>query len=265
MVEALRYLERIGLPAFPAATPDGLARLHRAHRLNIPFENLAIRQGHGISLDLAAIFDKLVTRHRGGYCFEQNALFGWALTQAGFEWRPLLSRVWTGHCAGDPIPARTHTLLLVTIDDTQWIADAGFGRGYAPPMPLIDGAMVTGEDGAVHRLIAHPDYQWMLERLGSAGFAAEYSFTLDAVAPLDLEMSNHWTASWPQSRHVVNCIASIVEDNGLASIFNREFSRQTLGVRSAHEISGPEEMQSLLSSDFGIALTLAEVQSLGLF
>jgi N-hydroxyarylamine O-acetyltransferase len=264
-VEALRYLERIGLPAFPDVTPDGLARLHRAHRLTIPFENLAIRQGHGISLDPQAIFDKLITRRRGGYCFEQNALFGWALGKAGFDWRPLLSRVWTGHKAGDAIPARTHTMLLVTIDGARWIADAGFGRGYAPPMPLLDGATITGEDGAVHRLIADADYGWMLERQSRNGFAPEYSFTLDAVAPLDLEMSNHWTASWPQSRHVVNAIASIVEAKGLASTFNREFSRQTMGVRTAHEISGPQELQALLSSVFGIGLTLEEVTALGLF
>jgi N-hydroxyarylamine O-acetyltransferase len=264
-MEALRYLERIGLPTFPDVTPDGLARLHRAHRLAIPFENLVIRQGLSISLDPPAIFDKLITRRRGGYCFEQNALFGWALCKAQFDWRPLLSRIWTGHCTGDPVPARTHTLLLVTIDGALWIADAGFGRGYAPPMPLVNGAMVTGEDGAVHRLVKDAAYGWMLERQGSSGFAPEYSFTLDAAQPLDLEMSNHWTASWPQSRHVVNAIASIVETNGLASIFNREFSRQTMGVRTAREISGPEELHDLLNSVFGIALTLAEVRALGLF
>jgi N-hydroxyarylamine O-acetyltransferase len=119
------YLERITLKTAPTADIDGLAQIQRAHRLTIPFENLDVKLGRGISLDPVHVFDKLVTRRRGGYCFEQNSLFLRALHAIGFEARPLLARVWM--MAPDGVPPRTHTLNLVRIDGKDWIADAGFG------------------------------------------------------------------------------------------------------------------------------------------
>ena len=92
------YLARIALPAPPAPDAEGLAAVQRAHRLVIPFENLDIPLGRGISLDPDAVFDKLVTRGRGGYCFEQNQLFLRALHAMGFTARPLLARART--CRG---------------------------------------------------------------------------------------------------------------------------------------------------------------------
>ncbi len=257
------YLARIGLNERPEVSATGLAALQRAHRLSIPFENLDIRLGHGISLDPDTVFDKLVTRRRGGYCFEQNILFGRVISELGFDARPLLSRVWVG--AGETVPPRTHTLSLVMLDGDPWIADAGFGRGYAPPMRLDDGRLVKGEDGLTHRLVDDAHYGWMLERQTVDGFDPEYSFTLDQAQPLDLEMSNHWTASWPESRHVQNAIASIVLPHGMASIFNRTYSRQSKGERVESEITGPRMMQMRLSLIFGIDLALAEVEALGLF
>ena len=69
------YLARLGLTTAPATTPDGLADLHAAHMMAVPFENFDIHLGRGISLDPEAVYDKVVARRRGGYCFELNGLF----------------------------------------------------------------------------------------------------------------------------------------------------------------------------------------------
>ncbi|WP_438452424.1 arylamine N-acetyltransferase, partial [Listeria monocytogenes] len=74
MFDLTAYLARIDLPETPVADVDGLAALQRAHRLAIPFENLDVKLGRGVAIDSASVFDKLVTRRRGGYCFEQNRL-----------------------------------------------------------------------------------------------------------------------------------------------------------------------------------------------
>jgi N-hydroxyarylamine O-acetyltransferase len=106
------YLERIRLPEPPAPDASGLARLQLAHRLAIPFENLDVRLGRGIRIDGDSVFAKLVTAKRGGYCFEQNQLFGDALAALGFHARPLLARVWLG---ASGVPPLTHALSLVTV------------------------------------------------------------------------------------------------------------------------------------------------------
>ena len=73
------YLARIGLRGPCEPTLETLVALHRAHMLSVPFENLDIHLGRPLVLDPAANFEKIVTRRRGGWCYEQNGLFGWVL------------------------------------------------------------------------------------------------------------------------------------------------------------------------------------------
>ena len=87
------YFARIGYQGSLAPTLETLRALHFAHVSTIPFENLDIVLGKTISLDLGHLQAKLVTAKRGGYCFEQNALFAAALESLGFEVVRLAARV----------------------------------------------------------------------------------------------------------------------------------------------------------------------------
>jgi len=267
------YLDRIGLKEPPAVSAEGLAQLQRAHRLAIPFENLDVILGRGIAIDSASVFAKLVTARRGGYCFEQNRLFGDALDALGFVARPLLARVWLG--LDGPPPGKTHTLSLVTIDGQDWIADAGFGGSYAPPMPLAEGETALAPDGAKFRLNRDPLHGWMLERDGDpattdgraqgAGWQAQFSFTLDPVFAADLVLSNHWTSTAPESRFRQLRIASIVLPHGFASLTDRAYRRRNGDKEATGEIDDPRVYRMRMSLLFGIDLTVEEVAELGLF
>jgi N-hydroxyarylamine O-acetyltransferase len=74
------YLARIGLDARP-----DLASIHRAQATSIPFEKLDPATGVAVSLDPDQLEAKLVTRRRGGYCFEQSLLLMAALESAGIR------------------------------------------------------------------------------------------------------------------------------------------------------------------------------------
>ena len=267
------YLARIGLAERPQPTAEGLALLQRAHRLSIPFENLDILLGRGIAIDSASVFAKLVTARRGGYCFEQNRLFGDALDALEFVSRPLLARVWLGTEA--PPPPRTHTLSLVTIDGQDWIADPGFGGSYAPPMPLADGETAQAPDGARFRLMRDPLHGWMLEREGDSattdgrgggsGWQPQFSFGLDHVFTSDLVLSNHWTSTAPESRFRQLRIASIVLPQGFASLTDRAYRRRNGDKEASAEIDDARVYRMRMSLLFGIDLTAEEVADLGLF
>lgn len=245
-----------------AADADGLVSIQRAHRLAIPFENLDIPLGRGISLEPERIFDKLVHRRRGGYCFEQNGLLLAALRALGFEARPLLARVWL---MADGTPPKTHMVNLVTLDDGEWIADAGFGGSYTPPMPLAEDE-IEGPDGTRHRLIRDDGFGWMLERsTGDGGWARQYSLTTEPVWPADIELSNHYTSTVPGGRFTSNAIASIVLPNGFASLTNRDYSRSSLNGDETAVITSAKMLQLRLSLMFGIDLTDEETRKLGLF
>lgn len=259
------YLARIATKAPPAADADGLAAVQRGHRLTIPFENLDVTLGRGISLDPAHVFDKLVHRRRGGYCFEQNSLFLRALHALGFEARPLLARVRL--MATEEMPPRTHTLNLVRIDGQDWIADAGFGGSYTPPIPLADGSTAIAPDGAAFRLSRDERHGWMLERQGEPGadWHPQYSFMLDEVSPADLEMSNHWTATRPDTRFTTLTIVSLCLPTGFAALTDRHYSRRAGDQAVEADIESAKAYRLRLNFVFGIALDEVEVNGLGLY
>ena len=259
------YLARIGLGLLPTADAEGLATVQRAHRLAIPFENLDVRLGRGINLDPAHVFDKLVHQRRGGYCFEQNQLFLRALTAIGFDARPLLARVWL---MATDVPPRTHTLNLIQIDGEPWIADAGFGGSYTPPMRLFEGSEVVAPDGAHFRLSLTDDHGWLLERRGAdegADWQAQYSLTLDNVAAIDLELSNHWASTRPNTIFTTHTMVSVCLPSGLASLTDRHYSRRNGDQHVEAEIESATAYRLRLNFVFGIVLDDVEVGGLGLF
>lgn len=273
------YLARIGLAAPPPVTPAGLGALLAAHRRNIAFENLDIPLGRGIRIDGDSVFDKLVTRRRGGYCFEQNRLLADMMRVIGFELRPLLARVRLG--PPDLVPVRSHVTLLVTLDGAPWIAEGGFGGSDLPALPLADGAMGTSPDGASHRLRRVGEAgalagEWLLERAGPHAttdgraqphedWQPQYSFDLAHVAPDDLEQCNHWTSTRPQTRFTTLSIASIVLDKGFASLVDRTLTIHRNGEKSVEEITDPAQYADTLRSLFRLDFSDAEAAALPLF
>ncbi|MBO9576300.1 MAG: arylamine N-acetyltransferase [Sphingobium sp.] len=273
------YLDRIGLDAAPALTLEGLATILAAHRRFIAFENLDVRLGRGIRIDSDSVFDKLVLKRRGGYCFEQNRLLADMLREIGFELRPLLARVRLG--APDIIPVRSHVTLLVALEGRLWIAEGGFGGSDLPALPLEDGAQAASPDGARHRLRKVGDAgalsgEWLLERAGPHSatdgraqphqdWQPQYSFDLAHVAPDDLEQCNHWTSTRPATRFTTLHIASIVLPDGFASMTDRALTLYRHGEKTERAIATPADYAATLRDVFRLEFSEIEAGALPLF
>lgn len=128
------YLARVDYRGAREPSLDVLRALQYAHTLAIPFEDLDVIRGMGVQLDLASVEDKLVRAQRGGYCFEQNALFEAVLRRLGFRVTPLAARVRWQIPAEVPTPL-THMVLRVEVGQVPYLADVGFG-GLTPTAPL---------------------------------------------------------------------------------------------------------------------------------
>ena len=100
------YLERIDYRGSQAPTAETLRALQEAHLLTVPFENLSIHSDERIILEDDAFFDKIVTRRRGGFCYELNGLFAALLRGLGFEVDMLSARV--ANAAGEFGPEFDH-------------------------------------------------------------------------------------------------------------------------------------------------------------
>lgn len=137
------YLDRIGCSVPVCCDLEALNRLIFAHQCHIPFEDLDIYLFHRqIPLDIPSLYDKIVTRRRGGYCFELNALFTRLLLDLGFRVRSVFCRM---HTDGALRPC-LHRALAVSFPDGLYFADVGYGG----PMPAFALKIVDGWEGSRH-------------------------------------------------------------------------------------------------------------------
>lgn len=244
------YLERVGVAGRAPATLATLATLHLAHAEAVPFENLDIQLGLPIRLDLPALEDKLVRRRRGGYCFEQSGLFAAALEALGFRVTRLLARVTMGR--PQPTP-RTHLVLLVDTEAGPQLADVGFGSGgMLEPMPL-EGGIERIQHGFRYRLDRLDD-RWQLSLEGLEGWQDLYSFTLDPVFSVDIEVANHYTSTHPASRFVTTLTAQRVTREVRYVLRDRDLEELRPTRHERRVITSRAELDAVLAGLFGIEL-----------
>jgi N-hydroxyarylamine O-acetyltransferase len=196
------YFARIDYNGPVNADLATLRALCAAHARAIPFENIEVQQGLEPSIEVDALVEKLVRQGRGGWCYEQNGLFGSVLAGIGFD----VMRIGGGgaHNAREVLPMGAHLTLLVQLD-RPWIADVGFGSWLSGPVPVEEGtwrqapftiSMTLGEGGL-----------WRLAAGTETRPASSYEFTLTAADEEQMTQVRRHLASAPQSIFVQNLLA----------------------------------------------------------
>jgi len=250
------YLSRIAYKGDLTPTAETLRRLHRAHAAAIPFENLDIVLGSGVSLETDAMQEKLLRHERGGYCFEHNLLFAALLERLGYRVRRLAARVQPGK----PGP-RTHMLLIVEADGTKWLADVGFGAALLEPVRFGDDA-VSHQGGWTYGLQRGEDGVWLLRSSTSDGWSDLYGFTLEPQRPIDYVVHNHYTATHPDSPFVGQVVAITTTPEVRNTLRGRELTiTRPDGFTESRDLA-ESEFASILQRMFGIVLEPNELARL---
>jgi N-hydroxyarylamine O-acetyltransferase len=242
------YRRRTGFDGPLVPTTETLFALHRTHAEHIPFENLDIPLGHGISLDLDDIQGKLLRQHRGGYCFEHNLLFAAVLERVGFTVRRLVARV-----QPDKPGPRTHMTLNVRVGDQAWLADVGFGAALLEPMPLVDDAIARQGDWT-NGVARRPDGTWRLRSLGADGWADLYSFTQEPQRPNDYEVYNHYVSTHPASPFVGQIVAIRITPQARYTLRGRLLTTAWANGQSEQRELRTSDVIGVLDDTFGITL-----------
>ncbi len=245
------YLRRIGLSAAPAVSLDGLNALVWAHQTHVPFEDLNTSWLRlPVSLEIPALYDKVVLRRRGGYCYELNALFTRLLLDLGFDARSVFCRVVRGR---DFLPPCAHRAVVVALAGKLYFCDVGFGG----PMPagalqIADGAGrdVRGEYFCIDRF---DDYWWTVSRDTSAGMReAVLQFNTFPQTPQEFIAANMKSALDPESLFVKHLLVNLRTEDGALSITDDAFTVRRGGETQARPIAGEADLRRLLRERFGI-------------
>lgn len=253
------YLDRIrygGAIALDAPEPSGelLRALHAAHMLAVPFENLSIHYGQPIVLDDAALYDKIVRRLRGGFCYELNGLFAWLLRRLGYTVTLLSARV--AEADGSFSPEFDHLTLRVSqLDGADWLADVGFGDSFRAPLRLEPDREQDGGDGHAYRLrLEDAGRDWLMEREGAAGWRPQYRFTLTPHGMADFVPRCQFQQTSPESHFTQKRLCSLALPDGRATLSDLRLITTRRGVREERDLASEDEYRAKLAALFGVTL-----------
>jgi N-hydroxyarylamine O-acetyltransferase len=246
------YLERIGYRGPVEPTPETLRRLHVAHLVAVPFENLSIHAGEAVVLEDGALFDKVVRRRRGGFCYELNGLFAALLRSLGFEVE-MLSAAVSGR-AGEFGPEFDHMALLVRLEE-RWLADVGFGDSFVEPL-LVDERGEQPQGGRVYRIGEDGDRLVLLRGGAGGAWAAQYRFGLTPHAYADYAgMCRHHQTS-PESHFTRGRVCTrLTEGGGRVTLSELRLITTDAGGRRERELSGEPEFADALREHFGVVMS----------
>jgi N-hydroxyarylamine O-acetyltransferase len=250
--ELQRYFARIAYDGPREPTLSVLHALTAAHAQHIPFENLDVQLGRGVALSSAAVFDKLVERRRGGYCFEQNGLFLEVLSALGFNVTPLSARVRLNR-PQDVVPARTHLCLKVLIDDAAWLTDVGVGAASLTAAIRLEPNLAQGTPHEARRTVRDGD-RWFHQIRYGEQWTDVYEFTGESMPPIDREVANWFTSTHPDSFFKKSLmVARAGEDGRRYTLSDREFTtRERDGRANVRVLGSQSALLEVLAEQFDL-------------
>lgn len=242
------YLDRIRITEEPEVNFNSLRLIQERHMLSVPFENLDIFHDIPIQLDLDSLYDKIVRRRRGGYCYELNGLLAWLLRSLGYEVSLLSGQV--ARDDGTFGPEFDHMVLLVHLHQ-NYIVDVGFGDSVRSPLPL-SGEVVSDVSGS-YRITSEAGSNALLFQKRLAGaWTSEFRFTLAPRQIDDFRDMNRYQQTSSDSHFTTNLIVSIATRDGRISISGDSLIETIGSDKKRRQILSNEERMVLLKRYFGI-------------
>ena len=246
------YLDRIKYRGPLNRDIETLRQLHVAHLRAVPFENLSIHTGEPIVLEDSALFEKIVKRNRGGFCYELNGLFAALLRELGYKVGMLSAQV--ANAAGEFSPDFDHMALIVNLDE-GWLVDVGFGDSFIEPL-LIDERGAQIQHGRGYRLDGSDDYVVLMNRTDESTneWKSQYRFKLKTYSYSDYAERCRFHQTSPDSHFTQNRICSMLTSNGRISVSDTRFIVSENGTRRDYPLANQAEYEELLRKHFGIVL-----------
>lgn len=254
--EIAKYLSRMKLDNC-TANLAGLTKLQEHHTENIPFENLDIVVGREILLNFSHLFDKVVMKKRGGYCFELNTLYSELLKSLDFSPKPVLGRVWLSN--PKRTPPRNHLAYLVELEGRTYVTDVGFGGLITRiPLDINVSSSVNDKDGLV-RLVQFRDDQFMIQRQTEKGWTNLYSFENVEISEEDIAISNYYMSTHHNSHFFHHKIVGKNTKDGRIGLFNNKMSiRKGINVVAKKRVDFGIDWLETIKNEFSLNLDFSE-------
>lgn len=252
-----RYLARLGVdPEGLDPTFETVERLQSAHVTTVPFETLSItgdpygdRSGEGVTLEIEALYEKLLERERGGFCFELNGLFGWLLAELGFDVDRIAACVLDD---GDPRPPANHHALLVDFE-RPYVVDVGLGLPkLREPLP-VGGRVGPDSAGIEWRTVEsdRPDAEYAVQTRSDEQWEDRYVFTTDPRSLSYFAATCEHLATAPESTFTGDPTVNVGTARGYKRLTPETFTEVVDGEKRKRAVTAAS-YHDLLEAEFGL-------------
>lgn len=250
------YAQRLKSPIHVGASLAKLVDLHERHQHEIAFENLFIRNGIPLSLNINDLARKVLQEGNGGFCYELNSLFNQLLQTLHFRTRLISARVFAKD--GSIGPEFDHMAICTEILGKKYLVDVGFGGASSTPIPLD--SLDVHEDSGIYYRVRSWDNRFEIVEKSSNGvdFIGLYIFdrvprTIEEFLPMF-----HYHQKSEGSIFTQKTICSRLTRTGRITltdsslIITKEEERQIMRMSEAVTFS------TLLATHFGISTSLQQ-------
>ena len=245
------YLQRLNYTGAIAPNAETLRLLQLAHLRAVPFENLSIHSAEPVVLDDRALFEKIVSRRRGGFCYELNGLFAALLRALGFEVEMLSAQV--ANAEGIFGPDFDHMTLMVTRAD-RWLVDVGFGDSFLEPLRL-DEESTQGPGIHTYRIEREGEFFVLMKQTNENEWKSQYRFTLKPYQYSDFAEMCRYHQTSSQSHFTRARICSRATTDGRITLSGLRLITSTDdGLRQERILTNDEDYASILRDHFGIVM-----------
>jgi len=244
------YLETIGCQEPLNPDQPSLFKLQRHHLLHVPFENLDIHYQREIILDPEAIYEKVVLRKRGGFCYELNGLFYTLLNYIGFKCHMISARVYKSR--DEYGPEFDHMALLVEVEAQWYLVDVGFGKFSLEPLPLKEQMQIKDNHG-LFIFDRYDQHYWRINSIVNGKTVPEYIFTTIPRELKSFESMCHHHQHNPASHFTRQKVISKALEDGRLTLSEGSI-KITRSGQTQEEAITPELFESRLFDLFGIRM-----------
>ena len=213
MIDVDRCLKRIGLIGPIEPNLSTLRALQKAFLLKVPFENLDIHLGRQIDLTSESIYEKIVSRRRGGFCYECNILFFNLLNDLGFQAEYLSARMVKGSTIG---PEYDHMVILVNLEH-DYLVDVGNGQSCREPL-RIDGTNRAISEGYTYRVSTYNKAYALYYKQTDTAWAPRFLFTLTPKDRAEFSGMCHYHQTSPESVFTQRRLVTIATKEGRVTL-----------------------------------------------
>lgn len=241
------YLNRIAYHGELAVNLEVLKALQKHHLLAIPFENLDIHSNTPIVLDSQKIYQKIVEKKRGGFCYELNGLFFKLLVELGYDaWR-ISGRVYNEK--SDRYGKEyDHLAIMVKLDHEEYLVDVGFGEFVFHPLKFVLHEIQKDERGLF--FIDQYEGYYRVNKLKEDKAIPQYLFQTTARAYEAFEAMSHYHQNSEQSHFTKKRFLGIPIINGRVTLVGKQFKKIMKGIVVEEREVEEEEYRRLLVQYF---------------